>query len=250
MVNQSGSPEARDIATASNSHEDQTCARNSPAGERSTMETSDVSCTLRNMDPAHKTSTCLHIMLSAEEMEQLAQKFSPRGCMFDITSEEYFDVLVTEVVDSCTFWANIDDKVRCGVCCSMVMSSARVATFSLLSVERYKLKYKCYPGDVGKVLQFTRGKWAVIRTRWTDSWPGRKMEEWLSFDSQSLCTIYLLVMINPFTHKSDQLQISPTASPGILHHTVWRIWIFIAYSDERWLYYQFWLNRSHLTFLF
>ena len=26
---------------------------------------------------------------------------------------------------------------------------------------------------------------------------------------------------NPFTPKSDQFQISPAASPEILHHTVW-----------------------------
>ena len=46
---------------------------------------------------------------------------------------------------------------------------------------------------------------------------------------------------NPFTPKSDQVQISPAASPVILHHTVWRTWLFIAYSYERWLYYQFWV---------
>ena len=44
--------------------------------------------------------------------------------------------------------------------------------------------------------------------------------------------------INPLIPKSDQYQISPAASPEILHHTVWRIWLFIAYSDARWLYYQ------------
>ena len=38
---------------------------------------------------------------------------------------------------------------------------------------------------------------------------------------------------NPSTPKSDQLQISPAASPEISHHTVWRTWLFIAYSDER-----------------
>ena len=36
-----------------------------------------------------------------------------------------------------------------------------------------------------------------------------------------------------FTHNSDQMyQISPSASPEILHHTKWRTWLFIAYSDE------------------
>ena len=44
--------------------------------------------------------------------------------------------------------------------------------------------------------------------------------------------------LNPFIPKSDQYQISPAASPEILHHTVWRTWLFIAYSDARWLYYQ------------
>ena len=43
----------------------------------------------------------------------------------------------------------------------------------------------------------------------------------------------------PFIPKNDQCQISPVASPQILHHTVWRTWPYIAYSDQRWSYYQF-----------
>ena len=39
----------------------------------------------------------------------------------------------------------------------------------------------------------------------------------------------------PFTPKSNQCQISPTASPEIWHHTVWRMWLFIAFWDKRWL---------------
>ena len=36
--------------------------------------------------------------------------------------------------------------------------------------------------------------------------------------------------------RSGQCRISLAASPEILHHvTVWRTWLFIAYSDERWL---------------
>ena len=50
---------------------------------------------------------------------------------------------------------------------------------------------------------------------------------------------------NPFTPESDQCQISPAASPEIVHHTVWRTWLFIAYSDERWLHYQFLLLHLH-----
>ena len=53
--------------------------------------------------------------------------------------------------------------------------------------------------------------------------------------------------INPFIPKSDQFQISPAASPAILHHTVWRTRLFIAYSDERWLYYQFSLPHLYIS---
>ena len=44
------------------------------------------------------------------------------------------------------------------------------------------------------------------------------------------------LLFDPFTPKNDQFRISPAASPVILHHTVWRTWLFVAYSDERWLY--------------
>ena len=54
--------------------------------------------------------------------------------------------------------------------------------------------------------------------------------------------------VNPFTPKSDQCQLSPAASPVILHHTVRRTWLFIAYSDERWLYYQFSLRYLNISF--
>ena len=50
------------------------------------------------------------------------------------------------------------------------------------------------------------------------------------------------VAFNPFTLKSDQFQISPAASPEVLHHKVWRTCLFIAYSDERWFYNHFSLD--------
>ena len=52
--------------------------------------------------------------------------------------------------------------------------------------------------------------------------------------------------INPFAPKGDQFQISPSASPEILHHTVWRTWLFMAYSDERRLCYQLSTRRNVL----
>ena len=55
------------------------------------------------------------------------------------------------------------------------------------------------------------------------------------------------VSINPCTPKGDQCQISPAASPEISHHTVWRTWLFIAYSDERWLYCQFSRPRLYIS---
>ena len=56
-------------------------------------------------------------------------------------------------------------------------------------------------------------------------------------------------LFNHFTPKSDQFQISPAASAEILHHTVWRTWLFIAYLDERWLYYQFSLPQVYISLL-
>ena len=52
---------------------------------------------------------------------------------------------------------------------------------------------------------------------------------------------------DPFTTKSDQCQISPAFLPEIVHHTVWRTWLFIAYSDERWLCYQISLPHSYIS---
>ena len=68
----------------------------------------------------------------------------------------------------------------------------------------------------------------------------------LFFGSQLHC---LKCALNPFTPESDQCQNSPAASQEIWHHTVWRTWLFIAYSDEKWLYYKFSLHHSHNRFL-
>ena len=54
--------------------------------------------------------------------------------------------------------------------------------------------------------------------------------------------------VNPFTPKSDQFQISPAVSPELEHHTEWRTWLSIAYSDERWLRYQFSLLHLCVSF--
>ena len=45
----------------------------------------------------------------------------------------------------------------------------------------------------------------------------------------------MIHLVNPFTPESDQCQNSPAASQEIWHHAVWGTWLFIAYSDEKWL---------------
>ena len=75
-------------------------------------------------------------------------------------------------------------------------------------------------------LVYKRGDWLI------SGWPMR------------IASMHSLHCIYPFTPKSDQYQVSPTALPEILlHHTVWRTWLFMAYSNRRWSYYQFSLPR-------
>ena len=67
-----------------------------------------------------------------------------------------------------------------------------------------------------------------------------------------LCTTFLLIFVFWLTRvactRSDQCLIPPAASQlDIFRHTVWGTWLFIAYSDRRWLYYQFLLPYLLLT---
>ena len=55
-------------------------------------------------------------------------------------------------------------------------------------------------------------------------------------------------LINPFTPKSDQFQISPVAPTEILHHIVWRTWPFMAHSEGRRLYHRQILTTSLIHF--
>ena len=73
----------------------------------------------------------------------------------------------------------------------------------------------------------------------------RKAQGWGS----NITTRLMGIQYKPFTPESDQCQNSPAASQEIWHHTVWRTWLFIAYSDERWLYYKFLLHHSYNCFL-
>ena len=53
--------------------------------------------------------------------------------------------------------------------------------------------------------------------------------------------------INPFTPGSDQFQISLTASPEILHHTLWRTWLFPGYSERSLYTSNFSLPHSYIS---
>ena len=81
---------------------------------------------------------------------------------------------------------------------------------------------------------------------------GDNMKEWVRFQwtvSSRIPSNKPPPSINPFTPESDQCQNSPVASQEIWHHTVWRTWLRIAYSNERWLYYKLSLHHSYNCFL-
>ena len=113
---------------------------------------------------------------------------------------------------------------------------------------------------------------SVVRQYWMDEIPqasGQDSSESGHFSivdswyySELLCflelaqhrgNVYLMSSVmpalNPFSPESNQCQNSPAASQEIWHHTVWRTWLFIAYSDEKWLYYKFSLHHSYNRFL-
>ena len=83
---------------------------------------------------------------------------------------------------------------------------------------------------------------SAVRNFENSSWNINKPNKWVipisytqgAWDSGKICILIRFIFIkgehhNPFTPESDQCQNSPAASQGILHHTVWRTWLFIAY---------------------
>ena len=86
-----------------------------------------------------------------------------------------------------------------------------------------------------------------VRPVWrlTGTWTSKTRQK----TAQSNSKIPMYFVLNPFTPERDQCQNSPAASQEIWHHTVWRTWLFIAYSDEKWLHYKFSLHHSYNRFL-
>ena len=68
----------------------------------------------------------------------------------------------------------------------------------------------------------------------------------LSLKLHALVTAMVEKLSSPTLLKSDQYQISPAASPEIYHQTVRKICLFMAYSDDRWSYYQFSLLHPYI----
>ena len=94
--------------------------------------------------------------------------------------------------------------------------------------------------------------------KWLQNWTTTKESHFLITSmttdqhqmTWNLITMSVTISENyPFTPESDERQNSPAASQEIWHHTVWRTWLFIAYSDEKWLYYKFSLHHSYNRFL-
>ena len=97
---------------------------------------------------------------------------------------------------------------------------------------------------VGHAMHCWMGTWRTMTgTLATPAISSAAAQLWCSWHSHMWLEPSGTYDLNPLTPESDQCQISPAASPEILHHTVRRTWLFIAYSDERWLYYKFSLHH-------
>ena len=90
-------------------------------------------------------------------------------------------------------------------------------------------------------LHFPCAQLMLWQMHWTNLSASIEYKYWVSW--------LRLTNVNPFTPESDQCQNSPAASQEIWHRTVWRTWLFIAYSDEKWLHYKFSLHHSYNRFL-
>ena len=111
---------------------------------------------------------------------------------------------------------------------------------------------------------FTDAPWVTWKSKydtWTEAWPislemsnvALLLEGYHGIIRAFLSCIYALLsgvyntLPNPFTPKSNQCQISPAASPEILCHSLGITWLFVAYADKRWLYYQFSLPHLYIS---
>ena len=65
-----------------------------------------------HISPSGKQKVPVHTLLTHAEMRELATRCKKPLITLDNIGAQEFDILVTDVIDSCHFWANIDDQVR------------------------------------------------------------------------------------------------------------------------------------------
>ena len=85
-----------------------------------------------------------------------------------------------------------------------------------------------------------RSTWACTRTPTTCKWTNRQTS-YVTRGKTDISARFNPKLTLPLPRGIN----SHEALPEILHHTVWRTWLFVAYSDERWLCYQFSLPHRY-----
>ena len=137
----------------------------------------------------------------------------------------------------------------------MTQSASQLIASSYFSIHHHfsEMQDDNYGSTTNDVVEEISGKWAFccsIPQLVTMKQSFNNNELWKN--QHEICMPFLYIQsfwVNPFTPKSDQCQNSPAASQEIWHHTVWRTWLFIAYSDEKWLNCKFSLHHSYNRFL-
>ena len=131
--------------------------------------------------------------------------------------------------------------IWCAICRAVIWSTLTSSRMFTHAKRKQLVKCNSLNGWMGRRLKWYSGGWRVeVRRR-------RQSELQFWTEEQAVTAMFAVEELNPFTPKSDQYQISPAASPEMLHGTVWRTWLFKAYTDERWLYYRFSLPRLYIV---
>lgn len=115
LVNSSGQQKgscsnAVDVSNSMNEHKE----------ERKLEENKTASSSLKSLTEGNKEhislsmkqSVPVHLLLTYEEMCELLKRCNKPLTTSDNIGAQEFDILVTDVIDSCHFWANVDDQVR------------------------------------------------------------------------------------------------------------------------------------------
>ena len=117
-------------------------------------------------------------------------------------------------------------------CRTVLRALLNLATLAMVSAARHFSSLLSFPGASSNftiVCKPTKRdhSWCLLTDRFTHLFPDRCGNRHCSFFFvRFTLTLSLARVIN--------FKFPPAASPKILHHIAWRIWLFIAYSDESW----------------